>query len=84
MRTDIYRGLPGKRKRGRPKTRWKDACQRDFISRAYWGESRRGDRHGDVEKDDLRPYMMAKVRDKKKIINVYGYNVILERVFHPM
>ena len=28
LRTDI----PGKRKRGRPKTRWKDACQRDLKS----------------------------------------------------
>ena len=28
MRADI----PGKRKRGRPKTRWKDACQRDWQS----------------------------------------------------
>ena len=28
LRTDI----PGKRKRGRPKTRWKDACQRDLTS----------------------------------------------------
>ena len=28
MRADI----PGKRKRGRPKTRWKDACQRDLQS----------------------------------------------------
>ena len=24
--------IPGKRKRGRPKTRWKDACQRDLKS----------------------------------------------------
>ena len=28
LRTDI----PGKRKRGRPKTSWKDACQRDLQS----------------------------------------------------
>ena len=29
LRADI----PGKRKRGPPKTRWKDACQRDLNSR---------------------------------------------------
>ena len=28
LRADI----PGKRKRGRPKTRWKDACKRDMKS----------------------------------------------------
>ena len=28
LRADI----PGKRRRGRPKTRWKDACQRDLKS----------------------------------------------------
>ena len=37
LRADI----PGKRKRGRPKSRWKDACQRDLKSTGL--ESGRGD-----------------------------------------
>ena len=32
LKADRPIGLPGKSKRGRPKTRWKDACQRDLKS----------------------------------------------------
>ena len=38
LRADI---IPGKRKRGRPKIRWKYAIQRDLEK--YWIESERGD-----------------------------------------
>ena len=30
LRKVLRADIPGKRKRGRPKTRWKDACQRDL------------------------------------------------------
>ena len=56
LRTDIQ----GKRKRGRPKTRWTDACQRDMRRNG------RGDGQGDMEKENhqsyRRPYMMRKAR----------------------
>ena len=32
LRRVLRADMPGKRKRGRPKTRWKDACQRDLKS----------------------------------------------------
>ena len=67
MRTDI----PGKRKRGRPGTRWKDACQLDLIITGM----RAGEEttmHGDVEKEDMRPYMMTKPRGQKTIMNGMG------------
>ena len=32
LRKVLRADIPGKRKRGRPKTRWKDACQRDWQS----------------------------------------------------
>ena len=32
VRKVLRADIPGKRKRGRPKTRWKDACQRDLQS----------------------------------------------------
>ena len=32
LRKLLMADIPGKRKRGLPKTRWKDACQRDFKS----------------------------------------------------
>ena len=32
LRKVLRADIPGKRKRGRPKTRWKDACQRHFKS----------------------------------------------------
>ena len=32
LRRVLRADIPGKRKRGRPKTRWKDACQRDLKS----------------------------------------------------
>ena len=44
----MMKTIPGKRKRGRPKTRWKDVCKRDMQTvglregderdRAYWKE----------------------------------------------
>ena len=34
LRKVMRAAIPGKRKRGRPKTRWKDACQRDLKSTA--------------------------------------------------
>ena len=44
----MTKAIPGKRKRGRPKTRWKDVCKRDMQTvglregdagdRAYWKE----------------------------------------------
>ena len=45
----MTKAIPGKRKRGRPKTRWKDVCKRDMQTvglregdegdRAYWKET---------------------------------------------
>ena len=32
LRKVLKADIPGKRNRGRPKTRWKDACQRDLKS----------------------------------------------------
>ena len=68
MRKVLKADIPGKRKRGRPKTRCKDACQRDL--KKYWTESGRGDEQGDVEKKDhqlyRRPYMMGKARGKEE------------------
>ena len=32
LRKVLRADIPGKRKRGRPKTRWKDACQQDLKS----------------------------------------------------
>ena len=33
LRKVLRMDIPGKRKRGRPKTRWKDTCQRDLKYR---------------------------------------------------
>ena len=66
LRKVLRADIPGKRKRGRPKTRWKDACQRDL--KKYWTESGRGDGQGDVEKKHhqsyRRSYSMGKARGK--------------------
>ena len=43
LRADI----PGKRKRGRPKTRWQDACQRDLKSTGLRAGARRTGRCGE-------------------------------------
>ena len=70
LRKVLRADIPGKRKRGRPKTRWKHTCQRDL--KKYLAESRRGDGQGDVEKKYhqlyRRPYMMGKARG---IVTVY-------------
>ena len=64
LRTDI----PGKRRRGRPKTRWKDFQATQLEN--YCVESGRGDGQGDVEKEDQqsyrRHYMMGKARGKEE------------------
>ena len=49
VRRVMMKAIPGKRKRGRPKTRWKDVCKRDMQTvglregdegdRAYWKET---------------------------------------------
>ena len=52
------RPIPGKRKKGPPKSRRKDACQRDLKSRAYWTES------GKDHQLYRRPHMMGKARGK--------------------
>ena len=49
VRRVMTKAIPGKRKRGRPKTRWKDVCKRDMQTvglregdegdRAYWKET---------------------------------------------
>ena len=77
LRKVLRADIPGKRKRGRPKTRLKDACQRDL--KKYWTESGRGEGQGDVEKKDnqlyRRPYMMEKARGKEDticILSVYS------------
>ena len=70
LRKVLRADIPGKMKRGRPKTRWKDACQRDLKSTGLRTESGRGDGQGDVEKKDhqlyRRPYMMGKDRGKEE------------------
>ena len=66
LRKVLRADIQGKRKRGRPKTRWKDACQRYLKSTGL--REGRGDGQGDVEKKDhqlyRRPYMMGKARGK--------------------
>ena len=49
VRRVMTKAIPGKRKRGRPQTRWKDVCKRDMQTvrlregdegdRAYWKET---------------------------------------------
>ena len=49
VRRVMTKAIPGKRKRGRPKTRWKDVCKSDMQTvglgegdegdRAYWKET---------------------------------------------
>ena len=49
VRRVMTKAIPGKRKRGRPKTMWKDVCKRDMQTvglreddagyRAYWKET---------------------------------------------
>ena len=49
VRRVMTKAIPGERKRGRPKTRWKDVCKRDMQTvglregdegdRAYWKET---------------------------------------------
>ena len=49
VRRVMTKAIPGKRKRGRPKTRWKDVCKRDMQTvglregaegeKAYWKET---------------------------------------------
>ena len=62
LRTDN----PGKRKRGRPKTRLEK----------YWTESVRGDGQSDVEKEDLqsyqRPYMVGETKKLLKLGFIAG------------
>ena len=41
LRKVLRADIPGKRKRGRPKTRWKDACQRDLKSTGLRERARR-------------------------------------------
>ena len=47
LRNVLRMGLQGKRKRRRPNTRWKDACQGDL--KHPWTESGQGDGQGDME-----------------------------------
>ena len=61
MRADI----PGKRKRGRPKTRWKDACQRYLKSTGLRAgeETVRAMRRRKIS-SHRRPYIMGEARGK--------------------
>ena len=45
-------GCTMKTKRGRPRTRWKDACDRDMKSTELSG---RGGGQGDMEREDNQP-----------------------------
>ena len=57
LRTDI----PGKRKRGHLKTRWKDTCQRDLKSTGLRaGEERQGDVDKEGQPSHQRSDMMGK------------------------
>ena len=49
LRKFLRTNIPGKRKRGRPRIRWKDAIQRDLEN--FWSESDRGDGQGDEGKN---------------------------------
>ena len=49
LRKVFRTNIPGKRKKGRLKIRWKDAIQRDLEN--FWTESDRGDGQGDEWKN---------------------------------
>ena len=65
----MTKAIPGKRKRGRPKTRWKDVCKRDMQTvglregdagdRAYWKEM--------INNHSGDPRWREKPEEKKKI-----------------
>ena len=71
VRADI-RGLPGKRKRGRPKTRWKDACQRDLKSTGLRVGWRRTGRCGE-EKSAVIPAILHDGKSQRKSKKEKGY-----------
>ena len=60
LRKVLRADIPGKRKRGRPKTRWKDACQRDLKSTT---ESRRG---GGEERSSVIPVTLHDGKSQRK------------------
>ena len=47
LRKVLRADIPGKRKRGRPKTRWKDACQRYLKNTGLRAARRRTGRCGE-------------------------------------
>ena len=61
--------IPGKRRRGRPNLRWKDACKRDMTQA---GSVERGqcNKQGRMEKQAnqlyLRPQMTGQARDEEE------------------
>ena len=78
LRKMLRADIPGRRKRGRPKTIWKDAGQRDLKSTGLRAGEETGE--GDVEKKDhqlyRRPYMMGKARGKEEEDEPHMGNVI--------
>ena len=61
LRVDI----PGKTKRGRPKTRWKDACQRDLKSTGLRAARRRTGRGGE-ERSSVIPATLRDWKSQRK------------------
>ncbi len=67
LRKVLRMDIPGKRKRGRPKTRWKDTCQRDLKSTGLRaGEETMWRRKIISYRAYRRPYMMGKARGKEE------------------
>ena len=68
LRKVLRADIPGKRKRGRPKTRGKDACQRDLKSTGLRasGETNRATWRRKIISQNRRRYMMGKARGKEE------------------
>ena len=66
LRKVLRADIPGKRKRGRPKTRWKDACQRDLKSTGLRAGEERTGRCGE-ERSSVIPATLHDGRSQRKI-----------------
>ena len=66
MRRMLDVDIPGKRRRGRPNLRWKDACKRDMTV----SERRQDNKQGSMEEYDhqlfRRPQMTGQAREEEE------------------
>ena len=87
----MTKAIPGKRKRGRPKTRWKDVCKRDMQTvglregdardRAYWKEMINN--HSGDPRWREKPEEKKKKRQQKILLlwqKIYGRLLCLENI----